>query len=357
MLDETVRRGCNGQLLGGSDTDRNTARREDNDRPRYADRNRNDMENRYGQVRRDGDDRRGRDNGNMRQDRDSRYGNSREGEHSENRRCGCNSGRDNDRNRGPVYGFPNGVGRMGPTGCVGPVPRFGSCCLNGYGMPRTGLGSCCAGRSGNSYDDNDRSARERSCGCGRDNDNDRSARERSCGCGRDNDNDRSARERSCGCGRDNDNDRSARERSCGCGRDNDNDRSARERSCGCGRDNDNDHSARERSCGCGRDKDNDRSARERSCGCGREREGCNGESLLDTLQALDFALFEVTLYLDAYCDDCQALELYHRLLEQRRVAAEKYEAEIGPLTFRGNRSCTQWDWVNEPYPWDIRANK
>ena len=289
MLDETVRRSCNGQLLDGSDTDRNTARREDNDRPRYADRNRNDMENRYGQVRRDGDDRRGRDDGNMRQDRDNRYGNSREGERSEQRRCGCNSGRDNDRNRGPVYGFPNGVGRMGPTGCVGPVPRFGSCCLNGYGMPRTGLGSCCARRSGNSYDNNDRSARERSCGCGRDNDNDRSARERSCGCGRDN--------------------------------------------------------------------DNDRSSRERSCGYGREREGCSGESLLDTIQALDFALFEVTLYLDAYCDDCQALELYHRLLEQRRVAAEKYEAEIGPLTFRGNRSCTQWDWVNQPYPWDIRANK
>ena len=255
MLDETVRRSCNGQLLDGSDTDRNTARREDNDRLRYADRNRNDMENRYGQVRRDGDDRRGRDDGNMRQDRDNRYGNSREGERSEQRRCGCNSGRDNNRNRGPVYGFPNGVGRMGPTGCVGPVPRFGSCCLNGYGMPRTGLGSCCAGRSGNSYDNNDRSARER------------------------------------------------------------------------------------------------------SCGCGREREGCSGESLLDTIQTLDFALFEVTLYLDAYCDDCQALELYHRLLEQRRVAAEKYEAEIGPLTFRGNRSCTQWDWVNQPYPWDIRANK
>lgn len=272
MLDETVRRSCNGQLLGGSDTDRNTARREDTDRLRYADRNRSDMENRYGQVRRDGDDRRGRDDCNMRQGRDNRCGNSREGEHSENRRCRCNSGRDNDRNRGPVYGFPNGVGRMGPTGGVGPVSRFGACCLNGYGMPRTGLGSCCAGRNSNSYDDNDRSASERSCGCGRDN-------------------------------------------------------------------------------------DNGRSARERSCGCGREQEGCNGESLLDTIQALDFALFEVTLYLDAYCDDCQALELYHRLLEQRRVAAEKYEAEIGPLTFRGNRSCTQWDWVNEPYPWDIRANK
>lgn len=78
---------------------------------------------------------------------------------------------------------------------------------------------------------------------------------------------------------------------------------------------------------------------------------------MESIRALDFALYEVTLYLDAYPTNCQALELYHRLLEQRDTAVKEYEAKVGPLTFLGNTSKTQWDWINEPFPWDIRANQ
>ncbi len=89
------------------------------------------------------------------------------------------------------------------------------------------------------------------------------------------------------------------------------------------------------------------------CGC----EKTHDHDVLEQIQVLEFAIYEVVLYLDAYPHDCQALELYHRLLDQRNGLVSRYECETGPLTFLGNRSRTQWDWINEPFPWDFDANQ
>ncbi len=74
------------------------------------------------------------------------------------------------------------------------------------------------------------------------------------------------------------------------------------------------------------------------------------------LRALDFAIQETVLYLDAYPENRQALQYYHQLMEKRRELAEAYERGCGPLTMYGNQSHTSWDWVEGPWPWEADAN-
>ena len=74
------------------------------------------------------------------------------------------------------------------------------------------------------------------------------------------------------------------------------------------------------------------------------------------LRALDFAIQETVLYLDAYPENPQALEYYHQLLEQRNQTMAAYEKKCGPLNMYGNASRTSWDWVEGPWPWEPEAN-
>lgn len=78
--------------------------------------------------------------------------------------------------------------------------------------------------------------------------------------------------------------------------------------------------------------------------------------LLQQLRGLDFALYEVILYLDVYPHSCEALETYHKLKSQRDALRREYEATCGPLTPFGNESDTTWDWINVPFPWEYDAN-
>lgn len=91
---------------------------------------------------------------------------------------------------------------------------------------------------------------------------------------------------------------------------------------------------------------------------GNSCDGGNGgtEGLMRELQAVEFALDEVVLYLDAYPCDQAALDFYHHLLERRAPLLEQYQAEIGPLTPVGNTSRTSWDWIGKPFPWELDAN-
>lgn len=79
----------------------------------------------------------------------------------------------------------------------------------------------------------------------------------------------------------------------------------------------------------------------------------NGQKsgIAEQLRALDFAIQETVLYLDAYPDCREALNYYHELLRQRKEIAEDYEDRIGPLTVYGNRSKDSWDWIAGPWPW------
>ena len=80
------------------------------------------------------------------------------------------------------------------------------------------------------------------------------------------------------------------------------------------------------------------------------------KSQLEMLRAIDFAIQETVLYLDAYPNHAEALKYYHALIDQRKQLAAGYEKQCGPLTMYGNQSRNSWDWISGPWPWEIDAN-
>lgn len=81
----------------------------------------------------------------------------------------------------------------------------------------------------------------------------------------------------------------------------------------------------------------------------------NCRSLMNQLRAVDFALTETVLYLDAYPDCNEAMCFYRKLVAQREQLVAAYEAQCGPLTMYGNSGNT-WDWAQGPWPWEAEAN-
>lgn len=78
--------------------------------------------------------------------------------------------------------------------------------------------------------------------------------------------------------------------------------------------------------------------------------------LLHRIQAEDFALYEVALYLDGHPKNKRALAYYE---EHRKIAAmlrAEYEQKYGPLSITGNNDTTAWRWVDAPWPWEKEAN-
>ena len=91
--------------------------------------------------------------------------------------------------------------------------------------------------------------------------------------------------------------------------------------------------------------------------CGYATGSCGGcRKDLKRLRAIDFAIQETVLYLDAYPENRQALEYYHKLIEMRARLLSSYEKNCGPMTMYGNTSRHSWDWIEGPWPWENDAN-
>nr|WP_050794372.1 spore coat protein CotJB [Paenibacillus curdlanolyticus] len=72
------------------------------------------------------------------------------------------------------------------------------------------------------------------------------------------------------------------------------------------------------------------------------------------LQQLDFALVELTLYLDTHPNDLQALQQFNQLAQQRQQVAFQFEMKYGPLLQFGHSfSRFPWQWSESPWPWQV----
>jgi len=76
--------------------------------------------------------------------------------------------------------------------------------------------------------------------------------------------------------------------------------------------------------------------------------------MLEELQQLDFALVELTLYLDTHPNDMQALQQFNQLAQQRQQCAHRFESCYGPLLQFGHSfSRYPWQWAEPPWPWQV----
>ena len=75
---------------------------------------------------------------------------------------------------------------------------------------------------------------------------------------------------------------------------------------------------------------------------------------LKKVDAADFAVKELTLFLDTHPGNAEAAQLLRQYHEQYRQAVAAYEAVFGPLTIDGacTTGRTDWCWVKGPWPWE-----
>lgn len=77
------------------------------------------------------------------------------------------------------------------------------------------------------------------------------------------------------------------------------------------------------------------------------------EKMLKQVQIANFALIEVTQYLDGHPEDELALEYYHKYQTLLAEATETYERKFGPLTSKNVYDRTAWTWISHPWPWEM----
>ena len=78
---------------------------------------------------------------------------------------------------------------------------------------------------------------------------------------------------------------------------------------------------------------------------------------LHQLQALNFAISELGLYLDTHPTDQEALELFNQYVEMYEEALQKHE-EINGETFQMRAGLSgEYNWIKGPWPWEYAANK
>lgn len=76
---------------------------------------------------------------------------------------------------------------------------------------------------------------------------------------------------------------------------------------------------------------------------------------LAELQALEFVLVELGLYLDTHQGDGEAFALYQQYAAMEKEAREKYEAAHGPITQAAAANAKAWAaWLGDPWPWNYQ---
>lgn len=77
-------------------------------------------------------------------------------------------------------------------------------------------------------------------------------------------------------------------------------------------------------------------------------------SQLEEIQAIDFALVELTLYLDTHPTDLKVMEQYNQLAYERQKLKLLFEEKFGAMQQYGNSYTDgKWSWGTSPWPWQI----
>jgi len=75
---------------------------------------------------------------------------------------------------------------------------------------------------------------------------------------------------------------------------------------------------------------------------------------LEEIQAVDFVLVELTLYLDTHPDDANAINQFNQYAQYKKQIEANFESKYGPLFQYGNSySDENWGWGKGPWPWQV----
>lgn len=75
---------------------------------------------------------------------------------------------------------------------------------------------------------------------------------------------------------------------------------------------------------------------------------------LTELQALEFVLVELGLYLDTHKDDQEAFQLFQQYAALEKEGRARYEALYGPITQNAAADSKSYNWLCDPWPWNFQ---
>lgn len=85
----------------------------------------------------------------------------------------------------------------------------------------------------------------------------------------------------------------------------------------------------------------------------RYNQQTNEESLvLLDIQKLQFAIYDLSLYLDTHPNDPVALYKHRIFTQQLQQLRNTYEERFGMLSIMGNETGNTWRYINSPWPWE-----
>jgi len=76
------------------------------------------------------------------------------------------------------------------------------------------------------------------------------------------------------------------------------------------------------------------------------------EKLLKQIMAYNFAAVEWNLFLDTHPCDREAIAVFNKMVEKTKELKKEFVSKYGPLKAADSINPSNWDWVEEPWPWD-----
>ncbi len=77
------------------------------------------------------------------------------------------------------------------------------------------------------------------------------------------------------------------------------------------------------------------------------------DKLMRQLSSVQFALWELHLYLDTHPSDLEAVSLHEQYEKKLMKLCEEYESAYGPLTPSKGEGV---GWLSDPWPWDAERS-
>ena len=75
--------------------------------------------------------------------------------------------------------------------------------------------------------------------------------------------------------------------------------------------------------------------------------------MLTYIDALCFACIDLSLYLDVFPNNKDAINLFNKYNSQKKNLMDKYQEKFGPLTLDSDAlNAYPWAWNERPWPWD-----
>ncbi|MDI3548607.1 MAG: spore coat protein [Halanaerobiales bacterium] len=84
-----------------------------------------------------------------------------------------------------------------------------------------------------------------------------------------------------------------------------------------------------------------------------DRRGRINVEMLKEIMQLNFAVLETVLYLNTHPTDQTVLDLHNDLAERLARREMEYQKLYGPLYPTYPEADYPWQWIDEPWPWEI----